>query len=399
MTGLSPARRLASARPVANSLRRLPRGLIIVAVLCLLAAAAGCEAGPTADDLRLLERGLARDSVRRPTAPTAPRPRLRSTGCTVQSYDAGEPGQSLRVVLELSEEVPLTWREHGREGGGSAFSLELEGVACGAGPGRATGSLYRRDDAGSVVRVEADADQAVTLVRLGLRPLFVLDVAPRTPVDTRLVVLDPGHGGTDRGVIGSAALDEASVALDVAERAARWLTRYDPSLRAVLTRSDDTTLPALARASRANALGAAAFVSIHVSPSTAGVATYVLDPQPEPGDAALSVEENGGELGAPLSVALGAPLVASRVDAARRLAEAVHNRVYRGARNVASGLANRGLHRGPLHVLVGAAMPAVAVELGALGDESDASRLADARVRDAMAEGIARGLVRYLAGP
>jgi N-acetylmuramoyl-L-alanine amidase len=87
------------------------------------------------------------------------------------------------------------------------------------------------------------------------------------------------------------------------------------------------------------------------------------------------------------------------VEAARRLAEAVHNRVYRGARNVAPGLANRGLHRGPLHVLVGAAMPAVAVELGALSDAGDASRLADARVRDAMAEGIARGLVRYLAGP
>ncbi|WP_028644143.1 N-acetylmuramoyl-L-alanine amidase [Nocardioides sp. URHA0020] len=94
-------------------------------------------------------------------------------------------------------------------------------------------------------------------------------------MNSPLLVLDPGHGGSqpagasspNRGT-GAGGLLEKEVALDVARRARDRLTRDHV---VVLTRDSDTNLSLAERADTAKKLHAAAFVSVHFSGSDPAV--------------------------------------------------------------------------------------------------------------------------------
>lgn len=76
------------------------------------------------------------------------------------------------------------------------------------------------------------------------------------------VVLDPGHGGADEpGAVGANGLTEAEVNLAVARLAAAELATS--GYRVLLTRDADYRLPLAGRAAIADAVNAAALVSIH----------------------------------------------------------------------------------------------------------------------------------------
>lgn len=87
-------------------------------------------------------------------------------------------------------------------------------------------------------------------------------VVPRaTPVGPAAVVLDPGHGGDERGAIGPGGLAEADVNLAVARHAARALEAA--GFPAVLTRTADIRITLATRAEIIRALRPRAAVSIH----------------------------------------------------------------------------------------------------------------------------------------
>jgi N-acetylmuramoyl-L-alanine amidase len=75
------------------------------------------------------------------------------------------------------------------------------------------------------------------------------------------VVIDPGHGGHDRGGIPSNLASEKIMTLDVAFR---LRTRLEAAgLRVVMTRTSDTFISLPARVAIANAQRNAIFVSVH----------------------------------------------------------------------------------------------------------------------------------------
>src|SRR6201987_4955976 len=78
-----------------------------------------------------------------------------------------------------------------------------------------------------------------------------------------LVVIDPGHGGYDRGGMPGQVLPEKPFTLDTARRLARILKA--DGVKVVLTRSDDYYVSLGQRTSTANAYAGsnAVFVSIH----------------------------------------------------------------------------------------------------------------------------------------
>jgi N-acetylmuramoyl-L-alanine amidase len=55
-----------------------------------------------------------------------------------------------------------------------------------------------------------------------------------------------------------------------------------------------------------------------------------------------------------------------------------------------------GVKQGPFYVLVGAYMPCVLVETSFLNHRTEGRRLAGARYRRAIAEGLADGIVRFV---
>ena len=90
------------------------------------------------------------------------------------------------------------------------------------------------------------------------------------------VVIDPGHGGFDRGGIPGQKVPEKMVALDTALRLQKLLQRA--GLRTVMTRSADIFIPLSVRSAIANAQSDAIFVSIHYNASPRngahGIETY-----------------------------------------------------------------------------------------------------------------------------
>lgn len=91
-----------------------------------------------------------------------------------------------------------------------------------------------------------------------------------------MIVLDPGHGGTDTGARGEEGVAEKEIVLQMARRVREELARRGYGV--VMTRNDDSNPSYDDRASAANAYRDAIFVSLHVaSTGTPGTARAYYD--------------------------------------------------------------------------------------------------------------------------
>ena len=182
----------------------------------------------------------------------------------------------------------------------------------------------------------------------------------------KVVVVDPGHGGADRGATGH-GLEEAAVVLDLAHRVEGRLAAV--GVRALLTRGEQACPTEAERAAFANGVGADLVVSLHCdrqeSPRAQGVATYHF------GSGTGVYSTVGEQL---------ASLVQREVTARTDLLDcSVHGKTWELLR----------LTR----------MPAVRLELGHLTSPGDAARLADAGFRDTVAEAVLVAVQRLYLPP
>ncbi len=192
----------------------------------------------------------------------------------------------------------------------------------------------------------------------------------------RTIILDPGHGGHDRGAVSSFGT-ESEFALDVAYRV-RELLMKKRGYRVQMTRTDDTfvTLEERTRiASRYRDSGL--FVSIHFNAGSGigtGIETYLMAPRLVPsynGDGAPTLAElqqwpgNGHD---PENMAL---------------ATAVHSAMLSRL-----PLDDRGIKRARFHVLRENILPAVLIEGGFVSNVDEARRISFPAYRQAMAEAI-----------
>lgn len=181
----------------------------------------------------------------------------------------------------------------------------------------------------------------------------------------KVVVIDAGHGGRDRGVVAH-GLDEAALVEDLAARVEGRLVAT--GVQAYLTRLPDMELDEQARAEFANRAQADLVVSLHVdgssSPLAQGVATYFF----------------GNALGA--SSAVG-----------ERFAGLVQREIV-----ARTGLLDCRTHAKTWDLLRRTLMPTVRIEVGYLTNSEDAARLSDAEFRDSVAESVVIAVQRlYLA--
>jgi N-acetylmuramoyl-L-alanine amidase len=228
--------------------------------------------------------------------------------------------------------------------------------------------------------------------------VLVLSVAASAHADrpARLVVLDPGHGGTNPGAK-RPGLQEKQLNLVIAKRVAERLQRRN--IRVELTRSTDRTLTLRQRVAIADRMPADLFVSIHANASEqrtqVGFETYVLTPRAiDIEGRALRSDTMTTRPGVDPEIALVLDDVergASQweaADTAARIQHALRDR--RGERN------DRGVRQDVHHVLLGATMPAVLVEVGFLDHPIEGKQLADPAVQDVIADAIADGIADQL---
>lgn len=222
----------------------------------------------------------------------------------------------------------------------------------------------------------------------------------------RLVVIDPGHGGTNLGAPSRAhpGRYEKEFALTVSEHIAAHLRREGVTV--VLTRTDDRDMSLKARIGLANRLRADAFVSVHLNatdvPGPAGHATFFL--APEASDEAarrLATFENhdpvtvDGDAAAPVHGDAVSDILRdlSRTRAhhdAERLAALIQRRLV-----PQSPYPDRGVKQAPFFVLMGAAMPAVVCEIGFINHRDEGRYITTEPGMKALADGIALGILDY----
>jgi N-acetylmuramoyl-L-alanine amidase len=335
-------------------------------------------------------------------------------GLTALGHEGEGEAESVRVVLRFDRVVAFEHGEAPAEGDLPRRTwLELASTRLGEGVARSlevdTGGLRRiraraREGGGARVTFDLDADARFRAFALTEPFRVVLDVerggpSAEGPVD--LIVLDPGHGGNELGAR-AFGMRESDLTLDLAKRVRVLLARRLPDVRVVLTRETDEVVSLEQRSAMANAIGADLFLSIHLNAADeevdrGGVTTFVLDTSDDRQALRLAARENGTTVAEVDSLAriLASLHREDQVRASRALATQVHSATLAAGRRILPGLHDRGVKSALFHVLVGARMPAVLLEASFLSREEEAEALRTPEYRQALAEGIARGLSRW----
>lgn len=190
---------------------------------------------------------------------------------------------------------------------------------------------------------------------------------PRLP--GKVVVIDPGHGGADRGCSAN-GLSEAEIAFDLACRIEGRLEAT--GVRVYLSRGRDASPDEATRARFANETSADLVVSLHVdehpNPHASGVATYYYGTAGHEDDIPSTLGE--------------------------RFAGLVQREIV-----ARTDLRDCHTHAKTWDLLRYTRMPAVRIELGYVTNPSDAARISDPGFRDVVAEAIVVAVQRVYLPP
>jgi len=202
----------------------------------------------------------------------------------------------------------------------------------------------------------------------------------------RVIVIDAGHGGIETGTANAGTL-EKDLTLGLSRHLRTALqTRFSATI--VLTRDSDIDLTSEARSGVANNNQASLFISLHTGYSPDKMASassiYVMKPDftgglPEPA---------GGRLFLPWYMAFR-----TNASASQAMAESLQ-------KSLSDALPGWKfpIRYAPIGVLASATMPAVALELGNLNNDTTAKALTEAEFQTKLATTIAAGIDSSAAG-
>ncbi len=222
---------------------------------------------------------------------------------------------------------------------------------------------------------------------------------------SKLVVIDPGHGGKDWGAKGSYKLIEKELVLDISRRVRDILTKKGIKVR--MTRNSDVYVPLVRRADIANKIDADIFVSIHANAvskdkrSISGSETFYLSKAQTACASATERLENSSMKNdvkrgwSFLSYRLKRFFLKKHFKATRsesiKLARAVQNKMKKTAIGK-----DRGIRPANFSVLRNVYCPACLVEVGFVSNPDDASYLKKSSYRQRIATAIASGITDYI---
>ena len=213
------------------------------------------------------------------------------------------------------------------------------------------------------------------------------------------IVIDAGHGGKDPGTR-AGSLHEKDIALDVAKRVRDDLEQR--GFEVIMTRDKDVFIPLEQRAFIANSREADIFVSIHVNAArnrnARGLETFYLN---------LATSADAAEVAARENASTGKVRIAdvrklmdqiwnhARKEESRELATVMQAEIAESILGREKHPLNRGVKTAGFHVLLGAQMPAVLVEVGFVSNREEARQLRSSSHRTKLASAVSDGITRY----
>jgi len=232
---------------------------------------------------------------------------------------------------------------------------------------------------------------------------FFVESQAATKGILKTIVIDPGHGGEDTGAIGPTGIKEKDVNLNIAKELEKLIIQRVDAI-VLLTRTDDTFVSLDERTNVANKNNADIFISIHVNASyrkgAGGVETYFLSFDASDEDAkraaafenaVASFENKAVKTNIDdLKTILMDMAQTSVLNESSQFAEIVQENLCKVLK-----VENRGIKQAPFIVLVGAAMPAVLVEVGFISNANEEKRLTEKETQRTIAEAILKSILTF----
>ncbi len=216
----------------------------------------------------------------------------------------------------------------------------------------------------------------------------------------KTVVIDPGHGGAEVGAKGTGGTLEKDLTLAIARKLRAALTN-SLGLQAFLTRDRDQELALDDRAAFANNYKADLFISIHAnasrSPVARGSEVFFLAYQSTDEESRRVAAQEGDFVASTLAPS-GSDLALILWDMAQaehlEESSALASRLQEELAEV-TGSQGRGIKQAPFRVLVGAAMPAVLVEVAFISNAEEEKLLASDAYQTKVVGALVKGVARY----
>jgi N-acetylmuramoyl-L-alanine amidase len=210
-----------------------------------------------------------------------------------------------------------------------------------------------------------------------MRPQMIRNIAK-----VRTVVLDPGHGGHDKGACSRFGC-EKDYTLDVARQLRPLLQAK--GFRVLMTREGDYFVPLEVRARIANAAGDAIFVSIHfnaadANPAASGFEIYSLTPRGAPSTHDDFMKANAE------NTQNGTPVDTHSIELSACVYHSLLGHI---------GEFDRGIKRARFAVLRLTKVPSVLIEGGFVTERGESKLIANKEWRGKLAQAISIGIDNY----
>ena len=215
------------------------------------------------------------------------------------------------------------------------------------------------------------------------------------------IIIDPGHGGKDPGAVGYRGTLEKDIALDVAKRLEKKISK-NMKVKTVLTRDEDIFLKLGERTRIANENNGSLFISIHANAATdrraSGFETFLIGLNKNEAAVRVAARENSvleleGVAGKKLTnedliqATIAQSAFASKSEKFAALVQEEIGKRVQGK--------NRGVKQAGFYVLMGASMPNVLVELGFISNLAEEKKLRSSQYREVLATAIFKALEKY----
>jgi N-acetylmuramoyl-L-alanine amidase len=341
-------------------------------------------------------------------------------------------GPPTRATVEIAPAAPVRVT---REGNRVVARIDAEaldiglpadggGLVAGFRPGDQPSTVFVvLDDRAGTARFTPTDSAGVTRIAVEVAPASAADAAPppaapapapplpeaapppllTTPrAVLQTIVIDPGHGGDDRGVRGSSGVEEKQITLQVARRL-RTLIEMKLGIRVILTRDDDRSMSLDDRAAAANNNKADLFLSLHVNGSPvariAGAEVFNLHLDREGEDARRTAQTDAVSLpvlgGATRTIdVIQWDLAQVRhVESSAALAMSLEE----GLRGAKVKMSARPRQEAPLRLLTSVNMPAALIEMAYLTNTADQRLIRTDDYQNTVAQGIYDAVLRFRA--
>ena len=217
----------------------------------------------------------------------------------------------------------------------------------------------------------------------------------------KTIIIDAGHGGKDPGAVGYRGTKEKDIALDVAKRLEKKLSK-NMKVKIVMTRDEDIFLRLSERTKIANENNGSLFISIHTNAAedrrASGFETFLIGQNKNEAAVRVAARENAvleleGSTGKKLTDEdlIKATIAQSAFASKSELfASLVQKEIKKRVQSK-----DRGVKQAGFYVLMGASMPNVLVELGFISNPSEEKKLRSPQYRDQLATAIYRAVEQY----